>query len=51
MTFTDAYSQMVTELEAMMIERLKVFNGRNKRYPERILVYRDGVSEVTLYSF
>lgn len=39
---------MVTNLKNMMIERLKCFKDRSKRLPERILVYRDGVSEARL---
>lgn len=39
--------QMVTNLEKMMIERLTLFRMRNEnKLPGRILVYRDGVSEV-----
>jgi eukaryotic translation initiation factor 2C len=37
---------MVTDLKDMMIERLKAFQLKSTKYPERILVYRDGVSEV-----
>ncbi|KAG5636873.1 hypothetical protein H0H81_006534 [Sphagnurus paluster] len=37
--------QMVTNLAKMMHERLTLFKLRSKRLPERILVYRDGVSE------
>lgn len=37
---------MITDLEPMMKERLEVWQKANqKRLPERILVYRDGVSE------
>jgi eukaryotic translation initiation factor 2C len=38
--------QMVTNLENMMVERLTLFHARSKKLPGRILVYRDGVSEV-----
>jgi eukaryotic translation initiation factor 2C len=38
---------MVTDLKDMMIERLKAFQLKSNKYPERILVYRDGVSEVS----
>lgn len=38
--------QMITELASMMEERLKAFQARSKTLPQRILVYRDGVSEV-----
>jgi hypothetical protein len=34
----------------MMVERLKAFNARSKMLPDRILVYRDGVSEVGGYA-
>ena len=38
---------MVTNLHLMMHERLLLFHRKNKSLPERILVYRDGVSEVS----
>ncbi len=38
-------SKMVTNLAAMMFERLTLFRSRNRRLPDRVLVYRDGVSE------
>ncbi|KAK2460802.1 hypothetical protein APHAL10511_007272 [Amanita phalloides] len=37
--------EMVQALDGMMIERLKLYKGKNKKLPERILIYRDGVSE------
>jgi len=38
---------MVTNLEKMMVERLTLYRTRNgNQLPGRILVYRDGVSEV-----
>lgn len=37
---------MITDLKDMMIERLECFHAKNKTLPARILVYRDGVSEV-----
>jgi len=37
---------MVTKLEKMMQERLALYKARAGHLPERILVYRDGVSEV-----
>jgi hypothetical protein len=41
---------MVTNLEKMMVERLTLFRTRNTdKLPGRILVYRDGVSEVCFY--
>ncbi|KXN84381.1 Protein argonaute-2 [Leucoagaricus sp. SymC.cos] len=42
----ESKKEMITDLEEMMIERLKAYQARNKNgLPERILVYRDGVSE------
>ena len=29
----------------MVVERLQFFYAKNNRYPRRIIVYRDGVSE------
>ncbi len=44
---TKKAKEKLDELRDMMIERLEVFQRRNKRkLPERIFVYRDGVSEV-----
>ena len=37
---------MVSALEEMMIERLNAFKDKSKALPKRVLVYRDGVSEV-----
>ncbi|KAL4076885.1 Piwi domain-containing protein [Scleroderma yunnanense] len=38
--------EIISSLENMMIERLELYKKKNKeRLPERILVYRDGVSE------
>ncbi|KAJ3482337.1 hypothetical protein NLI96_g7053 [Meripilus lineatus] len=37
--------EMVQELKNMMCERLKLYADQNRRLPERIIVYRDGVSE------
>ena len=42
---------MVTNLDKMIWERLTMFVGKNKFLPKRILVYRDGVSEVTISPF
>jgi eukaryotic translation initiation factor 2C len=39
--------QMITNLAVMMHERLLAFKEKNNALPQRILVYRDGVSEVT----
>ena len=36
---------MVTDLHIMMGERLQLFLRKNRALPERVLVYRDGVSE------
>ncbi len=38
--------EMVDELDVMFRERLLLFKEKNRIYPKRILVYRDGVSEV-----
>ncbi|KAH8832943.1 Piwi-domain-containing protein [Flagelloscypha sp. PMI_526] len=37
--------EMVTDLQAMITERLVLFRQRTKRLPERVMVFRDGVSE------
>ncbi|KAG6327865.1 hypothetical protein ID866_11224 [Astraeus odoratus] len=37
--------EMITNLKNMMIERLEVFRKRSNRLPERVLVYRGGVSK------
>ncbi|KAI6038599.1 Piwi-domain-containing protein [Pisolithus marmoratus] len=38
--------EMITKLKDMMISRLEIFKNRNKgKLPDRVLVYRDGVSE------
>lgn len=37
---------MLDELDEMLVERLKLWEQRNKSLPERVLIYRDGVSEV-----
>ncbi|KAF9024374.1 Piwi-domain-containing protein [Hymenopellis radicata] len=37
--------EMVDELDVMVRERLLLFKEKNRVYPKRILVYRDGVSE------
>jgi hypothetical protein len=37
--------EMLDELRDMMVERLLVWEGKNKSLPDRIIVYRDGVSE------
>jgi len=46
MRVQESKKEMITDIEQMLIERLLLFNKRNKGIlPERILVYRDGVSE------
>lgn len=37
---------MLDELRDMLVERLLVYEKKNKALPERIFVFRDGVSEV-----
>lgn len=37
---------MITDLAVMMIERLKRYQEVSKSLPERVYVFRDGVSEV-----
>ena len=39
--------QMVQELKDMMVERLLLYEKKNKVLPDRIFVYRDGVSDVS----
>ena len=36
---------MITEVKDMMKERLTEYRNRNKKLPERVIVFRDGVSE------
>ena len=38
---------MLDELTVMLLERLQVYERKNKVLPDRIFVYRDGVSEVS----
>jgi eukaryotic translation initiation factor 2C len=38
-------AQMIDEMEAMVVERLRLYNKRNEALPERIIFYRNGVSE------
>jgi hypothetical protein len=40
------FDQMLDELRDMLVERLLVYEKKNKVLPERIFVFRDGVSEV-----
>jgi hypothetical protein len=37
---------MIQELRDMMVERLLLFEKKNRSLPDKIIVYRDGVSEV-----
>ncbi|KAF9523774.1 argonaute-like protein [Crepidotus variabilis] len=46
MEMQESRKEMVTNLDRMMIARLDLFKTRNKGVlPQRVLVYRDGVSE------
>jgi eukaryotic translation initiation factor 2C len=38
---------MITDLRDMMEERLQSYRTKNRDLPQRVLVYRDGVSEVS----
>ena len=39
--------EMITNLRGMMVDRLKLFQKKNNgQLPERILIYRSGISEV-----
>lgn len=38
--------QMITDLADMMIDRLRLYAEKNQTLPDRVFVYRDGVSEV-----
>jgi eukaryotic translation initiation factor 2C len=42
---------MLDELKDMLIQRLVLYEKKNKCLPDRIFVYRDGVSEVSLGLF
>ncbi|KAI1441847.1 Piwi-domain-containing protein [Annulohypoxylon stygium] len=37
--------EMVDHLKFMLGTRIRLWNSKNRRYPENILIYRDGVSE------
>lgn len=41
----------MTELKEMMIERLLAYEKKTKKLPERVFVFRDGVSEVRGFGF
>lgn len=43
-----SFSQMISDMGEMMVERLLLWKQRNKTLPERIFMFRDGVSEVRL---
>lgn len=40
------FSQGIAELSDMIIERLQAFRARSKVLPKRMIIFRDGVSEV-----
>ncbi|EUC64487.1 argonaute-like protein [Rhizoctonia solani AG-3 Rhs1AP] len=41
----DSKKEMITDLTDMMVERLNAFKAKNNALPQRILFFRDGVSE------
>ena len=41
---------MVEGLAEMTMERLQLYKKKNGKLPDRIIVFRDGVSEVCLYT-
>lgn len=41
----ESRKEMISGLKEMMIERLQRWNSVNGKFPQRIIVYRDGVSE------
>ena len=44
-----SFSQMISDLDEMMVERLQLWQKRNNNLlPERVFMFRDGVSEVRL---
>jgi len=45
MEIQESRKEMVTNLDKMMIARLDLFRAKSKMLPNRVLVYRDGVSE------
>jgi hypothetical protein len=45
MEIQESKKEMITNLAAMMQERLLAFKGKSGALPQRVLVYRDGVSE------
>jgi len=42
---TDEVKEMLDELAEMMVERLQVYVAKNRVLPERVFIFRDGVSE------
>jgi hypothetical protein len=38
---------MIDDLTEMMLERLRAYKKKSGDLPERVIVYRDGVSEVS----
>lgn len=47
----DVGIQMLAELSDMLVERLLLYEKKNKLLPKRIFVFRDGVSEVSKVQF
>ncbi|KAH9994550.1 argonaute-like protein [Russula compacta] len=45
MRIQESKKEMITDLREMMEERLLAYRTKNRDLPQRILVYRDGVSE------
>jgi eukaryotic translation initiation factor 2C len=37
--------QMIEDMKEMVIERLQLYKKKNKALPQRVIFYRDGVSE------
>jgi hypothetical protein len=42
---------MIDDLMEMMLERLRAYKKKSGYLPERVIVYRDGVSEVSQQPF
>lgn len=47
----DVGIQMLDELSDMLVERLLLYEKKNRKLPKRIYVFRDGVSEVRTASY
>ncbi|KAN0105642.1 Piwi domain containing protein [Russula decolorans] len=45
MRIQESKKEMITDLRDMMEERLQAYRTKNRDLPQRVLVYRDGVSE------